>query len=449
MQRRATTGIFEPKRNRSAAAGRERREIVRFESLVSELSAAMARTPADAVDREIEFWLGKICRALDLDRSAIYERDTADAPVRTTHMWVRSNFPAFPRYYDPGKIMPTTTSWIMAGNQFAFARPSDIPAELEEIKPFVERYGPKASAVFPLWAGRKVIGAATFGKFRSPRKWSPEVLDHLAVAMRLFGSAIERKQAEMTLRASRAELRAASRRNMMSELVASISHEINQPLSAILSNLGGLARLLTRGNPEPALALEAVNNAIEDTKRTAEIVRRIRALFKKHVERKTAINIGALVDEVVKLVAGEAAIRKVSVQVEVSPSVRRVTGDNILLRQCVLNLLTNAFDAIAETKSEPRGIMIRVAPDKTGWVGISVSDSGAGVDPTVAKRLFDPFVTTKSDGMGLGLLVTRSIVESHGGRIWLTPNLDRGTTFTFTLPVADAKRAKASRSAQP
>ena len=448
MPRPATTGV-EPKRDRSRLADHGRRELARFESLVSQLSTAMTRATAEMVDWEIESWLGKICRTLDLDRSAIYERNAQDHPVRTTHTWLRPGCPPFPRNYDPGKIIPTATQWVMAGNQFIFAHPSDIPAEYKETRPFVERYGPKASAVLPMWAGAKIIGAASFGKFRSPREWSPELLAQLALAVRFFGNAIERKQSEMALRATRAELRVASRRNMMSELVASLSHEINQPLGAILSNLGGLARLLTQGNPDPAMALEAVNNAIEDTKRAAETVRRIRSMFKKHVEHKTAINIGALIDDVVKLIAGEAAVRKISVQVEVLPSVRRVIGDSVLLRQCVLNLLTNAFDAIAETRSDPRGVSIKVAPEKAGWVGISVRDSGVGIDPTIANKLFDPFVTTKSEGMGLGLLVTRSIVEGHGGRIWSTPNLDRGTTFAFTLPVAEGKPARSSAHARP
>jgi signal transduction histidine kinase len=444
MQRRAAIGTIEPKRRSATRVGHHRREVERFESLVGELSAAIARTPADAVDREIESWLGKICQSLGIDRSAVYERDAPGEPLRTTHMWIRANFPPFPRHYDPEKFFQNSVKSVMAGKTLTFSRPSEVPAEA---RPFVERYGPKASAAIPMWAGGKVIGAATFGKFRSAREWPPEVLDHLALAVRLFGSAIERKQSVTAIYAARAELRVASRRNLMSELVASLSHEINQPLGAILSNLGGLARLLTEGNPEPAMALEAVNNAIEDTKRTAEIVRRIRFMFKNHVEHKTAIDIGALVNEVVKLTAGEAAMRKISVKVEASHSVPRVIGDSIELQQCVLNLLMNAFDAIAQARSDRRGVTIKVAPEKAGWVGVSVSDNGAGVDPAVATRLFEPFVTTKSEGMGLGLLVTRSIVESHGGRIWSTPNPDRGATFTFTLPVAEKKRARASRRA--
>jgi two-component system sensor kinase FixL len=191
--------------------------------------------------------------------------------------------------------------------------------------------------------------------------------------------------------------------------------------------------------------LEAVNSAIEDTKRTGEIVRRIRAMFKNQVEHKAAIGIGALIGEVVKLTAGEAAVRKIAVQVEVSPSGQRVIGDTIQLQQCVLNLVMNAFDAIADANSDRRGVIVKVAPEKIGWVGVSVCDNGGGIDPAVANRLFEPFVTTKSEGMGLGLLVTRSIVESHGGRIWATPNPDHGTTFTFTLPVAERKRSAASR----
>lgn len=445
MQSRPTNKTVEAKRERSAGVGRERQEVARFESLVGELSAAMARVPADEVDREIESWLGKICRALDLDRSAVYERDSPDQPVRATHTWVRPNFPPFPKNYDPEKLIQRSTELVMSGKTLVFARPSDIPVENQDTRRFVEKYGPKASAAIPMWAGGRVIGAASFGKFRSPRKWPSELLDQLTMAVRLFSSAIERKQSEIAIRAVRSELRVASRRNVMSELVASLSHEINQPLGAILSNLGGVARLLTQGNPQPAMALEAVNSAIEDTKRTAEIVRRIRSMFKNQVEHKAPIGIGGLIGEVVKLTAGEASVRKIAVQIEVSPSGQRVIGDSIQLQQCVLNLVMNAFDAITEARSPRRDVVIKVAPEKIGWTGVSICDSGGGIDPAVAKRLFEPFVTTKTDGMGLGLLVTRSIVESHGGRIWASPNTDQGTTFTFTLPVAEKKRAVASR----
>jgi signal transduction histidine kinase len=405
----------------------------------------MTLAPANAVDREIDTWLARICQVLDLDRAAIYERDSQRAPVRTTHTWLRPGFPPFPRNYDPEKFLETTTNWVMAGNPIVFSQAGEIPEELRDSRKFVARYGPKASAVIPMRAADRVIGAASFGKFRAARDWQPELLEQLNLVVRLFGSAIERKQSEAALQAAHAELRIASRRNMMSELVASLAHEINQPLGAILSNLGGIARLLSNKNSEPAMALGAVKNAIEDTKRASEIIRRVRLMFTGHSERKTAVHIGTLAAEVVQLIASEAALRQIAVKVDVAPAVRQIVGDRIQVQQCVLNLLVNAFDAIAEAKSERREVTITVAPYEAAWIRVSVSDSGGGIDQSVADRLFEPFVTTKRNGMGLGLLVTRSIVENHGGKIWLTPNTDGGTTFTFTLPEANRKKTGRSK----
>jgi signal transduction histidine kinase len=447
MRRPGEQRRTQPISDRASRRIHPRREIDRFESLVSELSAAMTRASAHEVDREIEVWLGKISQALGLDRSGIYERDSSSDPVRTTHTWKRPNIPPLPWDFDPGKVLKRTTEYVLAGNQLVFSSPTGVPAELTDARDFVARYGLKASAIIPMWAGNQVIVAAGFDKFRSTREWPSELLEHLAFAVRLFGGAIERKQAEIALQAARNELRIASRRNMMSQLVASLVHEINQPLAAILSNLGGVTHLLSQKNPEPARALAAVSDAIEDTKRTAEIIRRVRFMFKGHAERKIAISIGELIDEVMKLTASEAALRKILMRAEISPSVRRVVGDRVQLQQCVLNLLINAFEAIREANSDRREVEITVAPEKTGWVRISVSDNGAGIAPSVANRLFEPFVTTKSEGMGLGLLLTRSIVEHHGGRIWAAPNPDRGTTFAFTLPLAQGKQTSASKGA--
>lgn len=193
-------------RGSAARAERPTREVKRFESLVDELSAAIAQAPAEAVDSEIEKWLGRICLDLDLDRSAIYERDAPDKDVRTSHTWVRANFPPFPRTFDPEKLVKKTTDWILAGNWLVFSRLSEIPSELEDMRQFVEKWGPKASAVIPMWAGNQVIGGASFGRFRSTREWRPELLKQLALAVRIFGSAIERKQAEAAARLARSEL---------------------------------------------------------------------------------------------------------------------------------------------------------------------------------------------------------------------------------------------------
>ncbi len=363
---------------------------------------------------------------------------------RCAHAWLRQNFPPFPKKYDPEKLLQRTTRWVMAGNRVVFSHPDEIPFDLADSKKFVRRYGPKASAVFPMWAGGRVIGGASFGRFRSPRSWSPRLLEHLALVARIFGAAIERKQAEEAARLVREELALAQRRSMMGELVASLTHELNQPLGAVISNLGGLARLVSQGNPDPALATRAVNNAIEDAKRASEIVRRVRAMFKGNGAKKTSIDIGALVSEVVGLLGSEAASRKIRIEIQAPQSSLTVLGDRILLQQCILNLLINAFDASANLESDNRKVTIEIAPEKPGWMVVAVTDGGPGVDPSVKDRLFEPFVTTKTHGMGLGLLVTRSIVEDHGGKVAVKSNSEGGATFTLTLPSVRRKPSNAS-----
>src|SRR5262249_27387473 len=158
-------------------------------------------------------------------------------------------------------------------------------------------------------------------------------------------------------------------------------------------------------------------NSIEDTRRASDIIRRVRAMFKGSRSPKVALDINALVSEVVRSIASEASLRGIDVRVEAPRTIPRVLGDEVLLRQCILNLLMNAFESFTSTNSETRTATVGLALESPGWIGVCVSDNGPGIQSSVADRLFEPFVTTKADGMGLGLVVTRSIVEEHGGKI--------------------------------
>src|SRR5712672_2769741 len=162
MRRVTAERTAQPIRVQTLGGIRPHREIERLELLVDELSAAMTRAPADAVDREIETWLGKISQILGLDRSGIHERDPSSDHVRTTHTWRRPDIPPLPRDFNPEKYLKTTTDWVLAGNQVVFSSPSGIPAHLEDARHFVERFGLKASAIIPMWAGNRVIGAGGF-----------------------------------------------------------------------------------------------------------------------------------------------------------------------------------------------------------------------------------------------------------------------------------------------
>jgi len=426
----------------------KRPELDRFEQLVDDLSAAIAHASAEAVDHEIESWLARICVALDVDRGAIHECDTPGKKFRVSLMWLQPGTPAFPKVDNPIWNMDDADDWVLAGNRLVFSRASEISAQFPDLKRFVSRYGPKASAIFPMWAGNRVIGCASFGRFRSHRNWDERLLRQLEVAVRIFGSAIERKQAETVARAARAELALTQRRSMMGELIASLTHELNQPLGAIMSNLEGLARLLSGKEPNVELARNVLNNSIEDTRRASEIIRRVRAMFRGRETRKTPLDISVLACGVVRLMAREASLRRISVQVETSHSTPNVFGDEVLLQQCILNLMMNAFESVSDSNSEERTVKVGITREGAKWVAVSVTDNGSGIHQSVRERLFDPFVTTKTGGMGLGLLVTRSIVEEHGGRIGCHPNAGGGAVFTFTLPAVQPKFSRSRRSAR-
>jgi signal transduction histidine kinase len=434
--------------NSQRARRSERPQIERFASLVDELSAAMAQVSADEIDKEIKEWLRKIVLALKVDRGTFWERVEPDGGFMGTHWWGRPGIPGLPNKMRSMQISPWATAQVLAGKTIVYSTPDELPKEAVKLRRFLKSYGPKAQVMLPLQIGGVVLGALTFGKFRTPRSWPSSELQRLRIVGQVIAGALDRKRAILQVRKLREELSVASRRSTMGGLTASIAHEVNQPLTAILSNLQGLARLLSEGNLKPALASAAVRDTIEDTKRAAEIVRRLRSMFKGDETRKVAIDISPLTQEVVDLVGSEAAVREITLRIDDSPVLPSVVGDRLQIQQCVLNLLMNALDATAQTKSGPRKVTIRIAREKTEWIGVSVRDTGAGVDPSVANRMFEPFVTTKTEGMGLGLLVTRSIVENHGGRIWFTPNQGGGSTFTFTLPIAQEGRARASRTAQ-
>ncbi len=401
-----------------------------------ELSATIAAAPAEEIDTRIEEWLSKIVLGLNVDRGTLWERDASDDGFIGAHWWARSDVPGLPRKMVSRQISPWATARILAGDVIVYSSPEELPKEEVKLRRFLKIHGPRAQVMLPLEIGGSVVGALTFGKFRAPRHWSSKEVQRLRIIGQIIAGALDRRRAILQARQLREELMVASRRSTMGELTASIAHELNRPLGAILSNLGGLARLLSQSNPKPVLASTAVRNAIDDTKRAGEIVRRFRSMFKAEETRKEPMDIRQLVIEVVKLAGREAASREISLRLDESNSLLRATGDRIQIQQCVLNLLMNALDAAAQSKLRVREVTIRVAREKdSGWIEVSVSDTGTGVNPSVANRIFEPFVTTKPEGMGLGLLVTRTIVESHGGRIWFTSSPDSGSTFSFTLPI--------------
>lgn len=221
-----------------------------------------------------------------------------------------------------------------------------------------------------------------------------------------------------------------------SGLSASITHELNQPLTAILSNAQAIQQILTLDPPDLEEIREAVEDVVTDSLRAGEVIRRLRVLFKRSDLAKRRLDVNELAWETVHLLRNTMALQRISARLELDASVSPVLGDRVQLQQVLLNLLINAMDAMDGERQENKSLLIVSSRDAGNSVRLSVHDSGSGLTPEVMEQLFQPFFTTKKAGMGMGLSVARSIVVGHGGMLWATNNPDRGAAFHFTLPIA-------------
>ncbi|HEV2988457.1 MAG TPA: sensor histidine kinase [Candidatus Angelobacter sp.] len=217
-------------------------------------------------------------------------------------------------------------------------------------------------------------------------------------------------------------------------LTASIAHEVNQPLSGIVTNAGACLRMLAADPPNVDGAREAARRAIRDGNRASEVITRLRALFSKtHVETES-VDLNEITRETIALLLCDLQRNQVMVQMELAEDLPVVRGDRVQLQQVILNLVKNASDAMSAVDDRPRQLVIRTELDSKACVRLSVEDLGTGFDPNTACGLFDAFYTTKNDGMGIGLNISRSIIEKHRGRLWATLNDGPGATFAFAIP---------------
>jgi C4-dicarboxylate-specific signal transduction histidine kinase len=246
----------------------------------------------------------------------------------------------------------------------------------------------------------------------------------------------EQKRAAEMLRTTQAELAHAARLTMMGELVASIAHEINQPLSTIVMNGSAGLRWLNKEQPDAEQVRNSLSRIVSEGKRAGDIIRGLRELVKKAGPEVAKFDINAAIEEVLALTRSDLMRRQVSVRTTLFPEQQLVLGDRVQLQQVLLNLIRNASDAMSTITDRTRMLEIRGQISASGQALIQVEDNGTGIDAVTAERIFEPFFTTKPTGMGMGLAICRSIIEAHGGRLWASPNSPQGTVFQFTVPTA-------------
>jgi signal transduction histidine kinase len=225
-----------------------------------------------------------------------------------------------------------------------------------------------------------------------------------------------------------------SRVTSLGALTASIAHEVNQPLSGIITNASTCLRMLATDPPNVDGALETARRTIRDGLRASDVISRLRALFAKKSVTTESMDLNQAAEEVIALARSELQRKRVILRPELAVDLPPVTGDRVQLQQVVLNLLMNASDAMSGIDDRPRQLVIRTERDEGDCVRLSVQDTGVGLEPQDLDRVFDAFYTTRSDGMGIGLSISRSIIERHHGRLWAVPNDGPGATFLFSIP---------------
>lgn len=251
----------------------------------------------------------------------------------------------------------------------------------------------------------------------------------------------EQKRTEETLQATRSELARVARITTIGELTASIAHEVNQPLAAVVANADACVAWLSREHPDIVEARAAADRATQGATRASDVIARIRSLISKATPEKSRVQINLLIEQTVALAEGQASRNNVVIKFELSPDLPHVLGDSIQLQQVILNLLMNGIEAMASVTDQPRTLVIRSESQSGRQIRVSVQDSGVGVSADAMGRLFEPFFTTRAKGMGMGLPISRSIIEAHGGRLWAESNGSVGATFQFTLPSGDGPAA--------
>jgi C4-dicarboxylate-specific signal transduction histidine kinase len=248
----------------------------------------------------------------------------------------------------------------------------------------------------------------------------------------LHAESLERKHAEEALRHAQGDLARVSRITTLGELTASLAHEVNQPIAAAVTNANTCLRWLTREHPDLEEAREAASRIVKDATRAAEIVSRTRLLFKKGTAQRELVGLNEMVREMIVLLRGEATRHKILIATDLATGLPQVMGDRVLLQQVLMNLMLNGIEAMKDVDGK-RELLIKSQQTENEEVILSVSDTGVGLPAQQTDQIFKAFFTTKPQGTGMGLSISRSIVEAHGGRLWADGNSPRGASFCFTL----------------
>ena len=417
--------------------GRASQEVqndpLHFEDLLAEMSAAFVRVTPDRI--ELERWLERIGLALRIDRVAIAEISPKDRKLYVTHQWAREGVIPTPLGLDVNAALPWLAAKVMVGETVVVSREEELPPEASEDLKWGRRAGFKSNLTIPFKVGGVIMGGVGVDCCFRQRTWSPRIIRRLSMIADIFGGALERQAEAAETQRLNDDIDRLSRVTMMGQLTASLAHELNQPLGAILSNAQAARRHLTAKRPDLKEIGAAIEDIIRDNSRAAATIRNVRSLFQQGELKVSPVDLRQILHDVERIVRADAMLKHITFRLDLPASLPTVMGNKAHLVQALINLTSNAFDSVCESGNGLREVVIRATQHETARVHVAVRDSGKGIDPKIMPKLFDSFFTTKPKGMGMGLAIVRAIIEHHGGRLWATPNPDGGATLEFELPV--------------
>lgn len=368
---------------------------------------------------------GMICSVLQLSEDGKYIRHGAAPHLPDTYVQAVNGAPIGPKNGSCGTAMYRGQPVIV----------TDMLADplWEDYRELAKLSGLRACWSTPIFTGQgKVLGSFAM-YYRQPQAPTGSEARLTEVATHIAGIAIEHERAQNELQHTRSELAHVARVTTMGELAASIAHEVNQPLGAIVGNADICLSWLREKDVDLKQVAEALEDIAGDGHRASQIIARIRSLVKKHVPEKSPVNLSDVAREVIGLVGHEAQRKQVTIHSQLGESLPAVEADRVQLQQVLLNLVMNGMEAMHETEANQRQLKLEtVASD--GSVLASVTDRGMGIQPDKVEQLFKPFHTTKAGGLGMGLAICRKIIESYGGKLWAEPNDGGGAIFSFSLP---------------
>lgn len=402
------------------------------DELLADLSQRLANVTIDDVEAQVESVLALLVDHLGYDRCTFGEF-TPDGSYTVVCSVAAASLEPLPRGPRSGDE-PWLIEQIRAGRVVALPDlPNELPADAEVDSAHCRCIGLRSHLSIPLRVAGRIVGALSFGGLRRAYVWPEQTIAQLKIIGELIASALARTRSEEEARRLRARLWRLDRAVRVAALGAGIAHELNQPLAAILSNAQAGLAYLEQGESSAEQMRAILQAVVRDDKRAAETIRAMRALLRPDEMERERIDVAATLREVLQLLAVELRDKGVRVEADLAPGCWAM-ADRAQIEQVALNLVMNAVEAMRSCPPDQRVLQVSVADDGEGRVVVTVRDSGPGIAPENRAAVFEPFWSARSEGLGLGLPICRSIVQAHGGRIAVLAKPDRGATLRFALP---------------